>query len=84
MENFIFQYGLPGVIAFGGVGVIDFIVKKHWKKEMDKEVKFALLVVLFFLALFIPVEFANDILNKVKIAVAGALAIHAFWTIRKA
>lgn len=80
----VFNLGLPGIVAFGGVGLLTYIFKKYWKQDLDPEFKFGLLVVLFFVALYIPADLGTDIFNKIKLAVAGALGIHALWTVRKA
>ena len=80
----VFQYGLQGVIAFGGVGAITYVAEKYFKKEFDPEIKLGLLAVIFFVVGYVPADLGADLFNRIKLAVAGALAFHALWTVRKA
>ena len=79
----IFQYGLSGVIAFGGVGVISYLLEKYAKTKLESEVKLGLLAVIFFLVGYVPTDFGDDLLNRIKVAVGGALAIHALWSVKR-
>ena len=48
----VFQFGLQGVAAFGGVGILSLVLSKYFKIELDSDIKFGLLVLIFFLVGF--------------------------------
>lgn len=82
--DLIFQYGLQGVVSFGLVGAISYLLKRYAKIDLDPEVKLGALGVIFFLVGYVPADLGTDLFNRIKLAVAGALAIHALWTVKKA
>lgn len=72
----VLQYGLQGVVAYGAVGVITYIVKKRFCKELDSDFKLFLLISIAFGVGFIPKDLGDIILNHLKIAITVGLAIH--------
>ena len=80
----VFQYGLQGVLSFGGVGALSIVLSKYFHKELDSDIKLGLLILLFFLVGFVPADLGNDLLNRIKLAVAAGVVLHGLWTIRKA
>ena len=80
----IFQYGLQGIVAFGGVGVLTKVLSKYFHRELDSDLKFGLLVLIFFLVGFVPADLGSDLFNRIKLAIAAGVVLHGLWTIRKA
>lgn len=76
----LFQYGLQGVLAFGTVGAISLIIKKRFGKDLDGDIKLYLLVLLAFAFGFIPADFGNLVLEKLKVAVAIGVGVNALNT----
>ena len=78
----IFQWGLQGVVAFGAVGAISYLLKRYAGVKLDPEVKLGLLGIIFFLVGYVPADLGSDLFERIKLAVAGALAIHTLWTVK--
>lgn len=79
--NELFQYGLPGVLAFGSVAVVTLIAKRRFNKVIDPETKLYLLGGFAFVYLFIPLDLGGVLFNQIKAAVGIALGISAFNTV---
>lgn len=80
----IYQYGLPGILAYGTVGALALIVKYRTKNPRTGEpnvipadVKLYLLIFFAFVYLFVPLEFGNIVLERIKLAIAIGLGITA-------
>lgn len=60
---------LAGLFAIGVVNVITF-----FRPDLDNKIKFALAFLAAFIALFVPAELGNEVLNKAKLALEVAFA----------
>lgn len=78
----IFSLGLQGVMAFGIVGVVTKILSKK-NIELDSDIKFYLLAGIALAVGFIPADLGSVIFNRLKDAVAVALALSTINTLRK-
>lgn len=73
------------LLSFGGVWIIDFFLRRYTKIALDTQGKLILGTVLAFVLLFIPVEFQNELANKIKEAIAitvGITALYQGWKAR--
>ena len=77
----IFKYGLQGVVAFGSVGFVSYLLKKYRKMTLKSEVKLALLGVIFFAVGYVPTDIGADLLNRIKLAVGAAISLHAVHSV---
>lgn len=80
----ILQLAPLALLVFGSVWAISFVVNKYTKHEMNTETKIALSVVLAFAFGFIPVDFQNEIANRLRDAVALTLGITGLYQAWKA
>lgn len=76
METLL-TYGLPGVLAFGSVGVVNMLLAKYKHVTLDNTTKLYLLAGFAFVYLYIPTDLGNAILNQLKTAFGIAVAVHA-------
>lgn len=76
----ILQYGVQGVLAFGAVGAVSLIADKRFGKTLSSEVKLYLLVGFAFAFGFIPADLGNEILDRLKVAIAVGVGINALNT----
>jgi len=72
MEN-ITTLAPVALLSFGATWIVSFLISKYTKVVFDTQAKVALNVVFAFIFLFIPVEFQNELANKVRDAVAVAV-----------
>ena len=70
----IMNLSFIGLMTLGFVNVITF-----FKGDLDSRVKFAISIFFAFAMTFVPVEFANVILEKAKEAVSVALAFSGVY-----
>lgn len=72
----VFELGFIGLMTLGFVNVVTF-----YKPSLDSKVKFALSVVFAFALTFVPVEFANLLLERIKEALGVALMMSGVYKI---
>lgn len=67
------------LLTFGGVWVIDYFLTKYTKIKLDTQGKLILSVVLAFLFSFVPIEFQNDLANRIRDAIGITVGITALY-----
>lgn len=77
--NDILSLAPVALLSFGGVWVIDFFLSKYSKVVLDTQGKLILGTVLAFVLLFVPVDFQNELANKIKEAIAVTIGITALY-----
>lgn len=73
------------LLSFGGVWVIDYFLRRYTKFVLDTQGKLILGTVLAFALLFVPIDFQNEIANKIKEAImitVGITALYQGWKAR--
>lgn len=69
--------GFAPVVAYGSVGAITLLLKQLKNIELDKQYKLILFVGLTFIFGYVPADIGVDILNRIKVAYAGAMIFNA-------
>ena len=82
--NSLLNLAPVALLTFGSVWVVNYFLLKYTKIVLDTQGKLALSVVFAFVYLFIPVEFQNLVVNKIKEAVAITIGITALYQAKKA
>ena len=77
----ILSLGLAGIVSYGFVGVLAYILNKRWNITMEPDIKFFVLVVVALLVGFIPADLGTLLLNHLKEALAIAFALSTMSTV---
>lgn len=78
--NFDFQTAtFIALVTFGAVHFISYILSKRYNTELDSDQKIILSVIIAFGLSFVPAEFGNEIANRIKDAIAVAIALNGAY-----
>ena len=71
------------LLTFGSVWVVNYFLLRYTKVVLDTQGKLLLSIVFAFVYLFIPIEFQNLVVDKLKEAIAITLGITALYQAKK-
>lgn len=78
--EFVLEYGLAGVVSYGFVGLLSYILKRKGI-VLESDIKLGILVAVAFGVGFIPEDLGSMILNHLKTAIAVGLALSTINTL---
>lgn len=71
----ILTMGSSALIVFGGVWIVDTLLKRFTKVKLSASDKFMVSIVVALVVGFVPADLGNEVANRVKEAVALATTI---------
>jgi len=75
----ISQLPSVGLFSFGAVWIIDYVAKKYFRKTLDTTTKLILMGVIAFGVGYVPAELANELANRIKVAIEIAVSFTGFY-----
>jgi len=81
--EWLFEFGLQGLIAFGAVGIINRVLVHFTSIKLTGDARIFLLVLIAFGVGYIPADLGSVLFERIREAVIIALGVHALWTVRK-